>query len=86
MSELLQKHIGMCLSKTFFDGSDLEEEKLREALARHAQCWEEEEVDHSVAAAGVKKALAPRSEVTTLDRVEAALSSLRGIFRVECKY
>ena len=40
----------------------------------------EDEVDPSVAAAGVKKALAPRSEVTALDRVEAAWSSLEEYF------
>ena len=54
-SELLQKHIRACLSRTFFNGSDIGEEKLREALARHAQCWEEDEANPSVAAAGVKK-------------------------------
>ena len=66
--------------RTFFDGFDVEEEKLREALVRHAQCWEEDEIDPSVAAAGVKKALVPRSEVTTLDRVEAAWSSFEEYF------
>ena len=53
MSELLQKHIRVCLSITFFDGSGYEEEKLREALAWHAQCWDEDEVDRFVAAAAV---------------------------------
>ena len=80
MSVLLQKHIHACLSRTFFDGSDLEKEKMHEALARHTQCCEEDEVDPSVAAAGEKKALAPRSEVTALDRVEAAWSSLEEYF------
>ena len=80
MSELLQKHIRTCLSSTFFYGSDLEKAKLREALARHTQCWEEDEVDPSVAAAGVKKALAPRSEGTAPERVEAAWSSLEEYF------
>ena len=61
MSELLQKHVRACASRMFFDGSDVEEEKLREALAWHAQCWEKDEVDLSVAAAGMKKVLAPRS-------------------------
>ena len=72
MSELLQKHIRAYLSRTFFDGSAVEEKKLREALARHAQCWEEDEVDPSDTAAGIKKALVPRSDVTALDRVDAA--------------
>ena len=49
---------------------------MREPLARHTQCWEEDEGDFSVAAAGVKKALGLRSEVNALDRVEAAWSSL----------
>ena len=80
MFELLQKYIRACLSRTFFNGSCLEEQKLREALARHAQCWEENEVDPFVAAADVKKALAPRLAVTALDRVEAAWSSLEEYF------
>ena len=41
---------------------------------------EENKVDPSVAAAGVQKALAPRSAVTTLDRVEATGSSLEEYF------
>ena len=61
----------MSVEKSFY-GSELEEKTLRKALARHAQCWEEDEVDPSVAAAGVKKTLSPRLEVTALDRVEAA--------------
>ena len=80
MFELLQKYIRACLSRLFFGGSDLEEEKLREALPRHAQCRKEDEVDPSVAAAGVNKDLAPRSEVTALDRMEAAWSSLEEYF------
>ena len=36
-SAMLQKHIRVCLLRMFFDGSDLEEEKSRGALARHAQ-------------------------------------------------
>ena len=53
---------------------------MREALAWYAQCWEESEVDPSVAAAGVKKTLAQRSKVTALDRVEVAWSSLEEYF------
>ena len=73
-------HIRAYLSRTFFDGSDIEEKKLREALARHAQFREKDEVDPSVATAGLKKTLAPRSEVTALDRVEAVWSSLEEYF------
>ena len=80
MPELLQKHIRACLSRTCFDGSDLEEEKLREALPKYDQCLEEDEVDPSVTAADVKKALAPQSEVTALERVEVAWSSFEEYF------
>ena len=37
MSELMQKQIRGCLSRTFFNGSDGEEKNLHGALARHAQ-------------------------------------------------
>ena len=36
MSELLQKHIRACLSRAFFYKSDIEKEKLCEALAWYA--------------------------------------------------
>ena len=36
---------------------------LREGLAWHAYCWEEDKIAPSVAAASVKKALAPWSKV-----------------------
>ena len=71
MSELLLKHSRARKSITFYKGSDVEE-KLREALARHAQCC------------GRKMSLAPRSaprsEVTALDTVGAAWSSLEECF------
>ena len=51
-----QKHIRARLLRTVFYGFDVEKEKLRDALARHAQCWEEDEVDSSAAAADVKNA------------------------------
>ena len=82
MSEVLQKHIRTCLSRTFFDGSDFEEKKLGNALAWHAECWEEDEFDPSAAAVGVKKALAPRSEITALGRVGAVWSSLETHFEL----
>ena len=37
--------------RMFFDGFDVEEKKLREALARHAHCWEEDEVNFLVTTA-----------------------------------
>ena len=85
MSKLLQKHIRACLSRTLFDGYDLEQKKVGEALTQHAQYWEKDEVDPSVAAADVKKALALPSEVTALDRVEAAWYSLGEYFALNAK-
>ena len=38
VTELVPKHIRACLSRTIFDGTVLEEDNLREALARHAKC------------------------------------------------
>ena len=38
ISQLLHKSIRSCLSRTYFDGSDLAEEDLFEALAKHAEC------------------------------------------------
>ena len=71
-SELLQKNNRACL---FFTDLILKDKKVREALAWHAQCWEEDEVNPSVAAASGKNALPPRSEIVAHDRVEAAWSS-----------
>ena len=73
MSELLQKRIRACLSRTFFYGSDLEEENLREALARHAQCREEDEIDLSVATTGVKEALAARTSFEEYSAFDATI-------------
>ena len=70
VTELVPRHIRACLSRTIFDGTVLEEDNLREALARHAKCWEDEDIDPSIAAAGVRKALASRNEPTAMGRFE----------------
>ena len=41
----------MSVENYFFDRSDVEGKKLLKALARHAQCWEDDEIDPYVAAA-----------------------------------
>ena len=81
LSKLLQKYICECLSRIFIDGSDVKEETFHEALAWHAHCFEEDEVDPSIAPTDVKQALPPRSDATALDRVGAVTSSLQ-----ECIY
>ena len=58
---------------------------MREVLARYTQCWEKDEVDPSVAVAGIKESLAPRSEVIALDRREAAWSSLENYFALNAR-
>ena len=80
VTELVPKHIRACLSRTIFDGTVLEEDNLKEALARHAKCWEDEEIDPSIAAAGVRKALASRNEPTAMGRVEGQWGALEEFF------
>ena len=91
MSELLHEHICACLPRTFLlrircRGGQV----ARGSIAPHAQCWEEDEVDLAVVAAGVKKALAPWLEVTAFGRVEVAWSSLKKYFAlnasIECVF
>ena len=38
VSQLLRKSIRSCLSRTYFDGTELRYNELREALAKHAKC------------------------------------------------
>ena len=38
VAQLLRKSIRSCLSRTYFDGSELEETDFLEALAKHAEC------------------------------------------------
>ena len=50
VAQLLRKSIRSCLSRTYFDGSELEETDLLEALAKHAECWTDDVMDLSIAA------------------------------------
>ena len=38
VSQLLRKSIRSCLSRTYFDGTELQDDDLRDALAKHAEC------------------------------------------------
>ena len=80
MTELVPRHIRACLSRTIFDGTVLEEDNLREALARHAKFWEDEDIDPSIAAAGVRKALASHNEPTAMGRVEGQWGAMEEFF------
>ena len=53
VSQLLRKSICSCLSRTYFDGTELQDDDLRGALAKHAECWMGDSIDPSIAAAEV---------------------------------
>ena len=55
LSEVIPKHVRACLSRNVFEGSELSNDNLLEALAKHAECWKEEEIDAAVAVAGPKR-------------------------------
>ena len=51
LSQLLHRSIRSCLSRTYFDGTELQDDDLREALAKHAECGAGDSIDLSIAAA-----------------------------------
>ena len=53
VSQLLRKSIRSCLSRTYFDGTELQDDDRSEALANHAECWTSDSIDPSIAAAQV---------------------------------
>ena len=68
------------LSRTYFDGTELQEDDLREALAKHAECWTDDSVDPSIAAAEVCHRVTMGSEATAVDRIDAVHSRLEQYF------
>lgn len=52
LCELTPPFVRSYLSRAYqyFDRPELEEDDLEEALAKHAECWEEDDVDPSVVA------------------------------------
>ena len=76
LTQLLRKSIRSCLSRTYFDGSDLEEDDLLEALAKHAECWEGDRMDPAVALAAVTRLVTMGSEPTALERVDGVMGEL----------
>lgn len=80
VTELVLKHIRPCLSPTICDRSTLEEDGRKEALCRHAKYREDMEINSSVAAAGVRTALATRNEQTTVGQLEGQWGALEEIF------
>ena len=80
VTQLLPVSIRRCLSRTYFNGDELEADDLWEALAKHAECWEDDTVDHSIAAAEVARLVRMGNERTATDRVDAAQSRLETYF------
>ena len=55
LNQLLRKSIRSCLSRTYFDGSDLDNDSLFEGLQKHAEIWEDDKMDPAVASAAVTR-------------------------------
>ena len=58
----------------------LQEDDLREALAKHAECWTDDSVDPSTAAAEVCRRVTMGSEATAVNRIDAVHSCLEQYF------
>ena len=80
IAQLLRKSIRSCLSRTYFDGTELEEADLREALAKHAECWTGDSPEPSIAAGEVFRRVTMGSESTAADRTDAVQSRLEQYF------
>ena len=79
VAQLLRQSIRSCLSRTYFDGTEIQEHNLREALAKHAECWTDDSIDPSIAAAEVCRRVTMGSEAT-VDRIDAVHSRLEHYF------
>ena len=80
VAQLLRQSIRSCLSRTYFDGTELQEDDLREALAKHAECRTDNSIDSSIAAAKVCRRVTMGSEATAVDRIDAVHSRLEQYF------
>ena len=76
----MRKYIRSCLSRTCFDGTELKDDDLREALAEHAECWTGDSIDPSITAAEVCRRVTMGSEATAVDRTDAVQSRLDQYF------
>ena len=79
-AQLLRQSIRSCLSRTYFDETEFQQGDLREAIAKHAECWTEDSIDPSFAAAEVCRRVTVGSEATGVDRIDAAHSNLDQYF------
>ena len=68
------------MSRKYFGGTELQEDDLREALAKRAACWPDDSVDPFIAAVEVCRRVAMGSEATAADRIDAVHSRLEQYF------
>lgn len=76
VSQLPRKRIQSCLSGTFYDGSHLENDDLKEALAKHAEFCQGYIFDPASTAAAVTRMLAVGAKPTTVERVKVVVGNL----------
>ena len=75
-----RKSTRSCLSRTYFDRTELQDDDLRETLAKHAACWTGDSIDPSIAAAEVCRRVTMGSEATAVDQTDAIQSRLELCF------
>ena len=80
VSQLLRNSIRLCLSRTCFDGTELQDDDLREALAKYAESCAGNSIDPSIAAAEVCHRMTMGSEATAVDQTDAIQSRLELCF------
>lgn len=80
VSELLSNFVRPALSRRYFDGTELDEGDLREGLAKHAECCEDDEVDPSVIAPAMAKVAIMGNESTAEERVNDVRGDLEKFF------
>ena len=76
VAQLLRQSIRSRLSRAYFDGTELQEDDLREALAKHAKCWTDDSNDPFIAVAEGCRRVTMGSEATAVDRIDAVRSRL----------
>ena len=80
VAQLLGQSIRSCLSRTYFDGTEVQEDDLRERFTKHAECWTDDSVGPTIAAAEVCRRVTVGSEATAVDRIDAVHSRLEQYF------
>ena len=62
------------------DGTELQDDDLRDALAKHAECWTGDYIDPSIAGAEVCRRVTMGSEATAVGRTDTVQSRLEHYF------